>query len=97
MPVGGSAVGTFVFPSYLLPSSFLSERSTKRCVGELCARTLALGGPAVCRQGASFRVCRPQSSPAAWWCSPARARWLLDFHARISGPECVLSVLHRKN
>ena len=37
------------------------------------ARTLALGGPAVCRQGASFRVCRPQSSPAAWWCS-RRAR-----------------------
>ena len=27
----------------------------------------------------------------------ARARWLFDFHARMSGPECVLSVRHRKN
>ena len=28
---------------------------------------------------------------------PARASWLLDFHARILGPECVLSVRYRKN
>ena len=28
---------------------------------------------------------------------PARASWLLDFHARILGQECVLSVSYRKN
>ena len=53
----------------MLPGSIAAGiREKKRPAG-----TQALCGPAVCRQGASFRVCRPQSSPAAWWCS-RRAR-----------------------
>ena len=63
----------------MLPGSIAGGiREKKRPAGTRLAHL----GP-VCRQGASLRVCRPQSSPAAWWCSPARARWLLDFHARM--------------
>ena len=49
-------------------ASVSSWREKKRPAGTRLAHL----GP-VCRQGASFRVCRPQSSPAAWWCS-RRAR-----------------------
>ena len=49
----------------MLPGSIAGGiREKKRPAGTRLARI----GP-VCRQGASFRVCRPQSSPAAWWCS----------------------------
>ena len=40
---------------------------------------------------------RPAGTRLAHMVLPARARWLFDFHARMSGPECVVSVRHRKN
>ena len=47
--------------------------------------------------GRFFSRMPPAIEPGSMVVLPARARWLLDFHARISGPECVLSVRHRKN
>ena len=47
--------------------------------------------------GRFFSRMPPAIEPGSMVVLPARASWLLDFHARISGPECVLSVRHRKN
>ena len=47
--------------------------------------------------GRFFSRMPPAIEPGSMVVLPARASWLLDFHARMSGPECVLSVRHRKN